>query len=307
MILVGSRALSLRMPQAIKRNPVDFDWVCTFSEYEKWMDNNSNKFKIEKIYSETGHNFHKMIVEGSTNLEFEIIQDGKSSELLKSLVEGNSESLETPFGWIPTFDMLFTIKQSHRYLKNSPHFWKTVIDWHTMRALGAKVRPEYEEFLKMREKETYWYKHPKLNVSKDNFFKDDNIDYVWDHDDIHKSVAVYDRPAYTYYLKDGAQVDCDKEKFFSISQDLRLAGVVEEAAVLAIERSLVPHPGVWTPEYAWRFALAKVCSSITSGWFRQFGYEHLPEILKLYPVGYWEKFQKDCETGTVKRFTGSKY
>jgi hypothetical protein len=92
-----------------------------------------------------------------------------------------------------------------------------------------------------------------------------------------------------------------------VSQDIRLAGVVEEAAVLAVERSLVPHPGVWKPEYAWKFALAKVCSSITSGWFRQFAYENAPQVLKLYPQGYWEKFQKDCESGLVKTFTGSKY
>jgi hypothetical protein len=271
------------------------------------MEANSHKISPTKIYSERGKNFHKMIVEGNTNLEFEIIQEGQSSDILRKLVEGNSESLETPFGWVPTFDMLFTIKQSHRYLRNSPHFWKTLADWHTMREKGATIRPEYKDFLKMREAETYWYKHPKLNTSKEDFFKDDNIDYVWDHDDIHKSVAVYDRPAYTYYLKDGAQVDCDKDKFFSISQDLRLAGVVEEAAVLAVERSLVPHPGVWTPEYAWKFALAKVCSSITSGWFRQFAYENAPTVLKLQPVGYWEKFQKDCESGLVKPFTGSKY
>lgn len=248
-----------------------------------------------------------MIVEGKTNCEFEIIEDGKSSAILQKLVEGNSESFETPFGWVPTFDLLFTIKQSHRYLRNSPHFWKTLADWHIMRDFGATVRPEYKDFLKVREAETYWYKHPKLNVSKDAFFADDGLEYTWDHDDIHKSVARGDRPAYTYYLKDGAQVDCDKSKFFSVSQEIRLNGVVEEAAVLAIERSLVPHPGVWTPEYAWKFALAKVCSSITSGWFRQFAYEHAPEVLKMYPQGYWEKFQKDCEEGRVKPFTGSKY
>jgi hypothetical protein len=289
------------------RKPVDFDWVCTMSEYETWMEKNSAKVKPTKVYSESGGNFHKMIVEGSSNCEFEIIQAGQSSEILQKIVESNSETLETPFGLVPTFDMLFTIKQSHRYLKNSPHFWKTLADWHTMRVFGAKVRPEYEAFLKVREKETYNYSHPKLNVTKKDFFKDDNIEYVWDHDDIHKSVARQERPAYTYYLKDGEQVQCDKSKFFACPRDIQLSGVVEEAAVLAVERSLVPHPGVWTPEYAWKFALAKVCSSITSGWFRQFAYENAPEILKLYPQGYWEKFQKDCESGGVKPFTGDKY
>jgi hypothetical protein len=246
-------------------------------------------------------------VEGATNVEFDIIKPGNSSEMLQQLVEHNPESIETPFGWVPTLDMLFTIKSSHKYLKNSPHFWKTVADYHILKHLGAKVRPEYEAFLKLREAETYTYAHPKLNASKDNFFKDDSIDYKYDHDTIHESVARFERPAYTYYMKDGAQVQTEKQKFFEVSQDIRLAGVVEEAAVLAIERSLVPHPNVWTPEYAWRFALSKVCSSITSGWFRAFAYEHIPEVLKLYPTGYWEKFQADVEKGLVKPFTGSKY
>jgi hypothetical protein len=296
------------MPQALLRKPLDFDWVCTQEEYDTWLEKNGHKVNPTKVYrEECRQGSHKMIVEGSTNCEFEIIAPEKSSAILKELVENNSESLETPFGWVPSFDLLFAIKQSHRYLKNSPHFWKTLTDWHMMRRLGATIRPEHQAFLKLREGETYWYKHPKLNTSKDNFFKDDGLVYTWDHDDIHKSVAVYDRPAYTYYLKDGAEVDCDKAKFFACPRHIQLAGIVEEAAVLAVERSLVPHPGVWTPEYAWKFALAKVCSSITSGWFRQFGYESAPEVLQLQPKGYWEKFQKDCEEGRVKPFTGSKY
>jgi hypothetical protein len=301
MILVGSRALALRMPPALTREPLDFDWVCTKEEFDSWMEKNSAKVKPQEIYPEG----NKMIVKGTSYLEFEIVQPGKSSEILQQLVENNSESLQTPFGWVPSFDMLFTIKKSHRYLKNSPHFWKTLIDYHVMKQMGATVRPEYQEFFKLREKETYTYAHPKLNVTKDNFFKDDGLEYVWDHDDIHKSVALLDKPAYLYYLKDGEQVLCDKNKFFSVPQEVRLAGVVEEAAVLAIERSLVPHAGVWTPDYAWKFALAKVCSSITSGWFREFAYENAPEVLKMRPPHYWDKFQQDVQDGKVKTFTKS--
>lgn len=303
MILVGSRALTLRMPGIPFRKCKDFDWVCTQEEYDSWMERNSHKVNPTKIYPEK----NKMIVEGSTNLEFEIIKPNTSSEMLDQLVKEDKETVETPFGLIPNLDLLFTIKSSHKYLKNSPHFWKTVGDYHLMKRLGATVRPEYQAFLKLREKETYTYAHPKLNVSKDAFFSDDGLVYTYDHDDIHRSVARYEQPAYTYYLKDGEQVQCDKSKFFSIDTKYRLAGVVEEAAVLAIERSLVPNPGVWTPEYAWKFALSKVCSSITSGWFRAFAYENILEVLKLYPAGYWEKFQKDVAEGNVKLFTGSKY
>lgn len=303
MILIGSRALALRAPKLLFRQPKDFDFVCTKEEFDAWMEKESYKAKPTKVYPEK--NSEKMIVEGNTNCEFEIVRPGTSSEMLVQLVE--QDSFDTPFGKVPSLDMLFTIKASHKYLKNSPHFWKTLVDYHIMKQVGAKIRPEYQEFFKFREKETYTYAHPKLNVSKDNFFKDDSVQYVYDHDTIHESVAIHERPAYTYYMKDGEQVLTDKAKFFACPKEIQLAGVIEEAAVLAIERSLVPHPGVKTPKEAWRFALSKVCSSITSGWFREFAYDNALEILKLYPEGYWEKFQEDVKKGLVKPFTGSKY
>jgi len=306
MLLIGSRALALRAPhllEFLKRKPSDFDFVCSKPEFDTWMDEQSAKMYPTKVYPEG----NKMIVEGAPPCEFEINAPGTSTEMLINLVEGDKESVETPFGWVPTLDMLFTIKSSHKYLRNSPHFWKTLLDYHVLKKIGAVVRPEYQDFLKLREKETYNYKHPKLNQSKDGFFADDSIQYVWDHDTIHESVARGDRPAYTYYMKDGEQVQCDKNKFFALPEQVRMNGVIEEAAVLAIERSLVPHPGVWTPEFAWKFALSKVCSSITSGWFRAYAYENALAILKQYPVGYWEKFQADVEKGLVKSFTGKMY
>lgn len=307
MILIGSRALLLRAPQLLIRKPQDFDFVCTINEFDKWLEENSHILSPCEIYPQTSGNFSKMIVEsladGSTsNCEFEIIQANKSSSLLAQIIKDDPDTLETSFGLVPSIDMLFTIKASHKYLKNSPHFWKTLADYHILKRAGAKIRPEYQDFFRMREKETYYYKHPKLNQSKDNFFADDNIKYVYDHDTIHQSVARFDGiPAYTRYMKDGEEVQCDKDKFFACPREVQLAGVVEEAAVLAIERSLVPHHGVWTPQYAWRFALSKVCSSITSGWFREFAYENALDVLKLYPEGYWEKFQKDVESGLVKK------
>lgn len=305
MILIGSRALHLRCSQALLRRPKDFDFVATMPEAQSWIEANAAKIGMTKTYPEK--NGKKLIAEGSTNVEFDIIQPGNSNEMLAQIVKDDPESIQTPFGFVPTLDMLFTIKASHKYLKNSPHFWKTVADYHILKRVGATIRPEYQAFFRLREKETYNYAHPKLNQGKDSFFADDNVHYVYDHDTIHESVARGERPAYTYYMKDGQQVQCDKQKFFALPQEIRLHGIVEEAAVLAIERSLVPHPGVWTPEYAWRFALAKVCSSITSGWFREFGYENLPEIIKMFPVGYWEKFEQDVASGKVKPFTGSQY
>lgn len=302
MILIGSRALALRAPEALQRKPLDFDMVGTRHECAQWIDENSERLGfIEEDYRLD----RKWILRGPVIVELEISASNTSTELLIQLVESDPDSVQTPFGLVPSLDMLFTLKRSHRYLKDNPHFWKSFLDYHSMKALGARVRPEYEQFLALREKEQYQVQYPRLNQNKQQFFSDDAIQYVYDHDTIHESVARFDRPAYTYYQKDGAEVQVSRRKFEACPREIQLAGVIEEAAVLAIERSLVPHPGVKTPKEAWGFALSKVMTSITSGWFREFAYENGPEILKLYPEGYWEKFQRDVASGVVKPFQPS--
>lgn len=313
LVLIGSRALKLRIGSAMTRKPLDFDFVVSSrDEADAWIESNYNKVGGRRAYEE--NNGRKVIVEGDTMVEFDIATAGSSDEMLIDLVKKDGDYIETSFGLIPSLDILFAIKDSHKYKKfgnTSDHvFWKTAQDWFLMKHMGATIRPELVEFHKLREQESYMaQRHPKLNVSKDAFFKDDAIEYVYDHDTIHQSVCLFERPAYTYYMVDGEQVKCSKEKFFAVSEDIRLAGAMEEGLVLALERSLVPH-GTWSPDKAFRFAYAKVCSSITSGWFRQYCYQHIPEVLKLYEKtskNYWEKFQSDVQSGLVKPFTTPSY
>lgn len=239
-----------------------------------------------------------LLVDG-TPCEFEIAVPGTSSALLYDIAKKDDETIESKFGSIPSLNFLFALKDSHKYLKNSPHVFKTLRDWHVLRSMGAKIPDEWSDAFKKRRKETYNYSHPKLNVKKDDFFKGDQVEYVYDHDSIHRAVAILDRPAYTYYQKDGAEVECSKEKFFGLPEIYRVCGVVEESCVLAIERSLVPHPGKLSPKQAWLLAYSKVITSITSGWFRQWGYENFPLIMKAYPENYFEKFKEGVSNGTV--------
>jgi hypothetical protein len=306
MLIIGSRALALRMPQALSRKPVDFDFICTREEYDNWINKNLHKVNPTKIYSisET-----KMIVEGDSNCEFELITPGSSSELLNNLVVEDKDSIDTIFGLVPSFDLLFTIKQSHRYLKNSPHVFKTLVDWHRMKFLGAKVRPEYEAFLKLREKETYNYKHPSLtDQTKESFFNAAHgVEYVYDHDSLHESVKHLAMPAYKYYAKDNDPIKSDKEKFFSCDPKIRLYGAIEESSVLALERAIIPNEDKWTLKAAWTFAFSKVITSITSGWFREWCWNNAYDIMKSYPSDYFDKFKDGLKSGIVKPYTGSKY
>lgn len=122
----------------------------------------------------------------------------------------------------------------------------------------------------------------------------------YDHDSIHEAVKLGDVPAYMLFKKDGADVQCDRKKFDALPHDVKISSVIEEATVLAIERSLVPYPGVLTEQRAWLFATSKVMSSITSGWWREFAYENALDVLKRYPAGYWARFNQAIDAGIVK-------
>lgn len=303
MILIGSRALVLRAPGLLDRKPLDYDFIASKEEAESFIEKNSDKIKInERLDFEK-----KIIVKGDSIIEFELIKPDSSNEMAQDLINNDKETVNLQFGGmpmqVPSLDMLYTIKSSHKYLKNSDHFWKNAMDYHRMKAVGAKIRPEFKDFHSLREKETYTYKHPKLNQSKSSFFADGSLLYKYDHDSIHVAVKNLDKPAYRYYMKDGEEVQCDRAKFDALPENIKMLGVQEESAVLAIERSLVPHPGVWSPKQAWHFALSKVCTSITSGWFRAFAYENLFKILKIYPENYFEKFQSALADGIVKAFS----
>lgn len=200
--------------------------------------------------------------------------------------------------WFEIADLstLYSLKMSHRYKKNSPHFEKTRRDILDMRARDPHLLPWFSR----RETETYDYSHPSLQPgqTKDNFFTGDGVKYFFDHDWVHTIVAnMYGAsvPAYQLYLKDGEAVACDRGKFDGLPRQERIRGVCEETTVLALERSQIPRKmdaqfGNPSPEWSFKFALQKVCTSITSGWFREFAWENYDECLRVHVPNYTEQF-----------------
>lgn len=206
-------------------------------------------------------------------VDMEVAWPGSTAEELLEMTQGRVADLNT----------LYALKMSHRYKKDSPHFYKTMHDIKTMREAGAVIPAELQGWFKRRERETYNYSHPKLNQSKADFFTDD-VPYTWDHDDIHKAVALGNRPAYLEYIVPGEEVKCSKEMFYACSEQTRLNGVYEESMVLALERSIYPYEvegeDGWRKSF--RFALMKVCTSITSGWFREFAWENHDKVEAMF-------------------------
>lgn len=158
---------------------------------------------------------------------------------------------------------------------------------------------ELSQIIAERTSITY-KKTPRLqNMKKENFFTS-NVNYTYDHDTIHAAVKMLDRPAYTYYMQDGAEVNSDKTKFYEQPEIVRLYGVLEESYVLALERSVIPFKS--DPDKAFKMALQKVCTSITGGWFREYAWDNYDKVLKLYHKSYVDKFNAALSKGEILPF-----
>lgn len=302
MLIIGSQAAIFHKLTDKKAN--DTDVIGTFSELQSLIRavKEESGIQISRPLGRKGDKWH--IRDGNGwNYEFEIAFQGTSAARLLE-IEGVVEGQEA----FASKQALLALKMSHRYLRNSPHFLKTMRDIRSMRAAGIVLDETMQEWLAQREEETYDYAHPNLNVDKGTFF-DDSVKYIYCHDSIHETVALLDKPSYTFYMKDGAQVMTDKEKFFSVSEQVRLYGVYEESCVLALERSQIPFDFEPDPRYSFELALMKVCTSITSGWFRQYAYESYDKVLDLYlslgKDNYIERFKRNAHL--LKPFKGSNY
>lgn len=165
--------------------------------------------------------------------------------------------------------------------------------------IPVEIDEELSQIIAERTSITY-KKTPRLqNMKKENFFTN-NVKYVYDHDTIHAAVKLLDRPAYTYYMQDGAEVNCDKTKFYEQPEIVRLYGVLEESYVLALERSVIPFKS--DPDKAFKMALQKVCTSITGGWFREYAWDNYDKVLELYHKSYVDKFNAALSKGEILAF-----
>lgn len=302
MLVIGSRALVHNNPElAETRVCGDWDFIATIDQFNKWYKANKSEMAFA-VPTDGGKYYHCRGKDGM-NYEFEIAWEDTSAAMLLGAYTYEGEK-----AYAINADLL-AIKMSHRYKKNSVHFKKTMDDIRFLRKKlkDSQLDPWLYEFVRLREKETYTYSHPALNVDKGSFFKDDGVQYVYDHDDLHKVVAIEESPAYAKYIKDGQEVLTSSEKFWAVDQRTRLLGGLEESMVLALERSQIPHAigreGGPTPRWSFEMALMKVCTSITSGYFREFCWEHYNEIMAMYDelgeFWYTNKFKEAASNGEI--------
>ncbi|WNM70247.1 hypothetical protein [Myxococcus phage Mx1] len=307
MLLIGSKALEFQNSFLLARKPGDLDVICYMDEYKAWVE--ENRSDVTSLLP-MGQG-KKMVahMKSGLHIEFEIAWYGSTAEelLLLHKHDLSHQGYVAPLGivQIASKEALLALKLSHRYLKDSPAFEKTMQDIRRMQFFGIHVSDRYTGWLKRREAETYTYKHPSLQKSKQDFFSGDGVTYVYDHDSIHRAMAHLERPAYTYFQKDGADVAVDREKWNALPEKTKLYSVVEESYVLALERSQIPFRGKVDPKASFLKALEKVCTSITSGWWREYAWNNYYDARMLYNHSYVEHFWRAVECGIVVPHKGA--
>lgn len=317
MLLIGSKAVAHFIPEYLdERKTVDWDFICTLQEFKETVTSlikGGSKLK-EISFVEGANKSHAKFYFGE---EFYVIEaslidrPGQLQESDKQIYEmhqNNFDKVEIAgvdvACYIASIGLNYVLKCSHKYKKNSKHFLKTLNDIKFLRESMGEIISEFmlehfAEVYSLRSKLTYNNSLPKLNTSKEMFFTD-SVPYKYDHDDLHLAVKHLDKPAYQYYIKDGEEVFCCVKKFFDATEEVRLYGVLEEAYVLALERSVIPHGT--NPKLAFDVALEKVCTSITSGWFREFAYDNYHEVQALYNANYVDKFITALQDNRIKYF-----
>lgn len=194
-----------------------------------------------------------MVIIGSTALKYhyrDFTRDPKDLDLIvkdkfQHAPKKGVEYLENPVllkyqdeGIIEP-QLLFTLKMSHM-------FWD--INWEKHMYDIQFLKSKYlmidnkilNEFVDYWEETKPKIRRSQLAMTKEDFFTNNVNEDVDEHDFLHTLINPV--PMYTRLLKDGAEVELDKEKFDKLYRDDKLEVIREETYVMAYERYC--HKGV---------------------------------------------------------------
>lgn len=266
-LLIGSQALAIRKPNEFKvRRDSDWDII---SESEL----NLGEAKVE---------WHDPNMLG--NFMLEAYTDDVSIFL-------NSVELK-PL----TLKGLSIVKRSH--LWRDYFFDKHMAHYNFHLRDQVKNYTEFDwEMLDDRTQDSYTYfneKHPNLNQTVKSFF-DDYVEKKYDHDMLHSLFAHSERPMYTYMQPDPSKAWCDRKLWNRFSHEEKLWCVAEEAYVIGTERFIVPSDWNYHFKKAYDLSVRKICTTLCSGFFRDFALDNYQEVLLQFNPSKFAKVQSNLK------------
>lgn len=292
MILTGSRALSFYCEVDCS----DSDWDIIASEQE---------------LQDIGLSFNGKDSVKIDNIEF--INDSVLENFIIPRNNPREKPINIPMGdsiiecYICPLIWLYIQKRSHihRPIKFARHIRQLQIIKEQLIKNGQfPLSKEYQKALDRRiyiTKKKYPDRVPSLNKSNEDFFEDKVTKY-YIHDDIHKVMAYYDEPIYEKLKIDKSLAKCEKELWTNLSHGDKIKCVQEECFVIAVERFVIPKIKTnqrYMPDHmSFNKALEKVCTTLTSGWFRDFAIDNWEEIRR-FEVDFYSKLLNSIESGEL--------
>jgi len=281
IILLGSRAARAWFSEF--REPKDWDAVASVKTIFDWSQRNASAIRSLLPHSDRKLRCH---LHDGTQIEFEVLNDDPetSTGLLAGLVADFMPCAFPPddvaLATSPT--VLWLTKKSHITF---PIRWqKNIADLHWLKSQSREPTTKEWHYYQVRKAEhvaRFGDRVAKLNVSNEQFFeRSARIGRIIDHDRIHEMVAYEDRPLFEKFKTDLTKASLDRKLFEQATLERQLRLVREEAMVIALERYIIPK---WPatpvlPEIAYSQALQRVCTTLTSGWFRDFAIDHWPLV-----------------------------
>lgn len=260
-VLIGSRAINYHAPELIGRVNDKTDWDIITNHDKSHFENFNGRVEV--------HSFDQLnnrdVCECHTHETSIIEKDGYV--FLVMGVHG-----------------LVIMKRSHLYrdwfFEKHMSDYNKIIDKFGMHK--QVIRNDYNCDNRFNlTKKAYKQPNPNLNQSNEEFF-DDVVEKKYDHDLIHEYAAYNDQPMYTLMKRDHTLAKCEKDMWEEFSHEQKIQCVCEETYVIACERFMIPNEWKFGKLRAYNMALKKVCTTLTSGWFRDFAIDNFEEITKMF-------------------------
>jgi hypothetical protein len=303
MLIVGSKALKHHYP-TFPRSVNDIDLIGFKKDAQiliKLLDPLTIKETQHTILLKNISN--KTHVYDTDNVEI-LLAD--NSESLKSYLEYDKDNIYA------SKEVLYSLKKSHIHFPIK--FRKHIHDYCFLNE-ELDGFDKLESITKINYKETELrvgkLKTPSLNVSVDEFFgqSKDYVKPLFVHDDVHRVMAHYDKPLYEKMVVEKTNAFCDKDIWRIFPFEDKCKCVLEEAYVIALERKILPMlfrgGKFFLSDEAFDWALMRICTNLTSGWFREFATNNYFIIKMLYKKNYVEKFLTEYENGNITRQTSN--
>ena len=277
ILICGSNAMNHWLPLH-KRKPNDTDYIGYYKDFD------FNQYGGRESFTTTDE-----FIFTNTKLKIEFIDVTNCPSLEQIFLTNKNKTYLD-------LENLFLMKNAHKhfYLGKYKKSFKHLMDYSL---LSDKDIYPSEEKMKLSEEYSQWLitniynndnrliSFPNLDKSKQEFFDDPVKKYI-DHDLIHEIVAIKKEPAYKQCLT--GEVKFSNKKFNKLDYKVKANMVLEEAFVLAFERCLIPqfygetYLPAFTPHEAFKYALTRIATNITSGPFRSFAALSFLDIYNIY-------------------------